>query len=563
MTRTYTLFAGFIALLFIAPVVPQAQTIPVGTPILEDYYRQQQLLGRVDSSLSFMVRPLTATALGQGAYLHYPDSSRTDVVWQSADGHGQVQLLPIVWQNRINTSHPYGWDDGPMIPAKGAQTYLSAGFYAQYRWLSVQLRPELVAAQNSEYEGYGGEAGPSRDWYSFTGNRIDMPERFGTGAYTRAYLGQSSVRLTLDPVSLGFSTENLYWGPGMRNSILMGNTAPGFAHVTLNTSKPIQTYIGSFEAQVVGGHLQKSGFPPSLLGDTATHMGYARAKPEGSRYFSGITFNYQPRWVPGLFLGMSRAYVTNQEDMKSGWRSYLPFLEGLSKGVRGADSSSSDRGTARDQVISFFFRWAVPRAQVEFYGEYAKNDHNWDPRDATVQLDHTRAYTVGLRKLVPFRNRFGGHLQLSAEMTQMAVTRTRGIRSAGPWYAHTGVRDGYTHRGQVLGSGIGPAGNVQAVNIAWINEFKQLGLQFERLVHNEDYTVAILQDNRRNWVDASVAAYGSWDWQQFIFNAHVQYIHSYNYQHNFVPPEDRNDYWGFTPQDKNNLHIRLGVMYRF
>lgn len=540
----------------------QAQTIPVGLPVLEDYYRRQQLLGHVDSAISFSIRPLTAQALQQHDYLHYPDGSRTDVVWQSDDGHGYVQLLPVVWQNQLNTAYPYGWNDGPMIPARGLQTYLSTGFFAKYRWLSVQFRPELVAAQNWVYEGFGGNAGPDKNWYTYIANRIDMPERFGTGSYTKAYLGQSSIRLTLDPISVGFSTENLWWGPGLHNSILMSNTAPGFGHVALNTSKPIKTYIGAFEFQVVGGHLQKSGYPSSLLGDTATHHQYATPKPEGWRYFSGVTVNYQPKWTPGLSLGFIRTYNTNQEDMGSGLAYYAPFLEALSKAKIAVDSSS-DGGIPRDQMLSFHFRYVVPKAKVEFYGEYAKNDHNWDARDGMAQMDHTRAYTFGLRKLIPLQHQWGGHLQLAGEMTQMAVTNTRGIRSAGPWYVHHHVPDGYTHRGQLLGAGIGPGGNSQTVQASWVNGLKQLGVQVQRLVHNEDYAVTYVKDFRNNWVDASVAAYGTWDYQQFIFHAHLQYIHAYNYQYQFQAAEDRNDFWGFHPQDKNNLHLKFGVMYRF
>ena len=427
----------------------QAQTLPVGFPVLEDYYRRQQLLGQVDSAISFSIRPLTAQALGQHGYLHYPDSSRSDVVFETRDGHGFVQLMPVVWQNQLNTAYPYGWNDGPMIPARGLQTYLSTGFFAKYRWLSIQFRPEFVSAQNRVYEGFGGEKGPDSEWYVQYGNRIDLPELFGNGSYTKAFLGQSSIRLTLDPVSVGFSTENLWWGPGLHNSILMGNSAPGFAHVTLNSSKPIKTPIGAFEFQIVGGHLQKSGYPPSLLGDVERHQRYARKKPEGWRYFSGITLNYQPKWTPGLTLGFIRTYNTNQQDMGKGLRYYAPFLEALSKTKIAVDSSTDD-GIPRDQMISFYFRYVVPKAQVEFYGEYAKNDHNWDGRDGMLQLDHTRAYTFGLRKLVPLHNRWGGHLQLAGEVTQIAVSTTRGIRSAGPWYVHTGVRDGYTHRGLLL-----------------------------------------------------------------------------------------------------------------
>lgn len=549
-------------LVMVSSAVLQAQTIAVGLPVLEDYYRRQQLLGKVDSAISFSIRPITAQALEQHRYLHYPDESRTDVVWQSGDGHGFLQLLPVVWQNQLNTAYPYGWNDGPMIPARGLQTYVSTGFFAKYRWLSIQFRPELVSAQNRVYEGIGGEAGPDRAWYSYFGNKIDLPERFGNGSYTRAYLGQSSIRLTLDPISVGFSTENLWWGPGLHNAILMSNTAPGFAHVTLNTSKPIKTYIGSFEFQIVGGHLEKSGYPPSLLGDTATHHQYERTKPEGWRYLSGINLTYQPKWTPGLSFGFIRTYNINQQDMGRGLKYYAPFLEPFSKSKVETDSNSSDH-IPSDQMLSFYFRYVVPKANVEFYGEYAKNDHNWDKRDGMGQIDHTRAYTFGLRKLVPLHNRWGGYLQLAGEMTQVAVTNTRAIRSGAPWYVHHQVSDGYTNRGQLLGAGIGPGGNSQTVQVSWLDGLKQLGVQVQRLVHDEDYAVTYVKDFRRNWVDASIAGYGSWDYKQFIFNAHLQYIHAYNYQYNFQAAQDNSDYWGFDPQDKNNLHLKFGVMYRF
>src|SRR5690606_22531342 len=84
---------------------------------------------------------------------------------------------------------------------------------------------------------------------------------------------------------------------------------------------------------------------------------------------------------------------------------------------------------------------------------------------------------------------------------------------------------------------------------------KQVGLQFERLVHDQDFATWTLQDYRRNWVDASVAAFGTWDYKRFLFNAHLQFIHAYNYQYGFQPADDPNDYWGFNPQDKNNLHL--------
>ncbi|WP_257669524.1 capsule assembly Wzi family protein [Parapedobacter tibetensis] len=545
-------------LLSVITIKVEAQVLPVGTPLLEDYYRRAQLLGLIDSSISFNVRPLSASALQVDDIYNMDREESSSIVWRNDDNSSMVQLMPAIIRYQYNSKYPYGWNDGAMIPARGHQTMLSAGIFAKYKFFSVQLNPEVVLAENKRYEGYGGVAGLDRAWYNFIGNRIDMPELFGTGAYSRILPGQSSIRVTFDPISLGISTENLWWGPSRRNSILMSNTAPGFAHITLNTTKPIRTYIGSFEGQIVAGRIELSGYPPSLLGDTSVHMQYLRDKTQSWRYFSGIVLSYQPRWIPGLSLGMNRAFLTDNEMTGHSLSDYLPFIIPATKKSVTDDSESGD---SRDQQISFFFRWVIPKAHAEIYGEYARNDHAWDTRDLTVQLDHTRAYTVGLRKLVPLQGVKGAMLQLSGEVTQLAVTNTRRIRAAGPWYFHG--HHGYTHRGQILGAGIGPGSNVQSVDISWIKGLKQVGLQFERLVHNEDFARGVSADFRRNWVDASIAAYSHWDYKGFIASAHIQYIHAYNYQYKFSGSSSADEYWDFDPQDNTNFNIRLGLMYRF
>ncbi|MFK5143427.1 capsule assembly Wzi family protein, partial [Klebsiella pneumoniae] len=54
---------------------------------------------------------------------------------------------------------------------------------------------------------------------------------------------------------MGISSENLWWGPGIYNSLLMSNNAPGFWHLTFNSRKPLKTPIGDFEWQLIGGKL--------------------------------------------------------------------------------------------------------------------------------------------------------------------------------------------------------------------------------------------------------------------------------------------------------------------
>ena len=150
-----------------------AQVLPVGTPVLEDYYRREQLLGRLDPDISFSVRPMTAATL-QRADLFFPDTTvgLQSSGWHSGDGHGHFRLLPAVWQQQVNSSYPVGYNDGGMIPARGYQTLMSAGFFAKYRFLSIQVMPEVVLAQNSVYEGFGGPNGPDEVWYRRIGTSM-------------------------------------------------------------------------------------------------------------------------------------------------------------------------------------------------------------------------------------------------------------------------------------------------------------------------------------------------------------------------------------------------------
>ncbi|SKB48672.1 Capsule assembly protein Wzi [Parapedobacter luteus] len=546
----------------------KAQTIPVGTPLLEDYYRRQQLLGKLDSTISFSIRPLTHVALQPSGQLF--------AVEEESDYNGKetllsrdklrVSLLPVQWKNQLNSTLPEGWNDGAMIPSAGYQTMVSAGIYAEYAFLSVQLRPEYVLAQNGDYPGFNGKT--QREWYEWyrrIGNQIDLPERFGDGWYSRLLPGQSSVRLNVHPVSIGISTENLWWGPGIYSSLLLSNTAPGFPHLTINTTRPIRTPIGSFEGQMVGGRLEGSGYPPKQMGNPNHYDQYYRRKSDDWRYFSGLTFTYQPKWLPGLSLGMARSSIAYYEEVKGNFRNYLPFLDPVSKSgySSGSDSANADEGYGRDEYISVFARWVIKEANAEAYFEYGRNDHAWDMRDLFVQLEHSRAYTVGFRKLTALNWWGNDYLSVNVEVTQSEGPKDETIRPGGPWYRHHQVRHGYTHLGQMVGLGIGPGSNLQTLSISWVQGIKQLGVQYYRYVHNNDFFYFTYGDMRRNWVDMSMAVFGEWNYKNFLAHGKMGLTRAFNYQYELEEKPDLQNFWRFDEQDKFNFQLQLGVSYRF
>ena len=166
-----------ILIIVVAVQLLSAQTLPVGTPVLGEYARRQQLMGDTTRQASMMLLPLFAT----------PD----------ADKRWEVKPMPVIWSQVYASDHPFSLNDGAMIPARGYQTMLSGGVFARYGILSVQLMPELVYAANRDFDGFP-DALNKKMWqvYNSVKNRIDLPDRFGNEPYKKMFWGQSSVRLS-------------------------------------------------------------------------------------------------------------------------------------------------------------------------------------------------------------------------------------------------------------------------------------------------------------------------------------------------------------------------------
>ncbi len=447
-----------------------------------------------------------------------------------------------------------------MIPAKGYQTMVSGGFFVKLGPLSMQLRPEYVYAVNPQFNGYAsGHSGRDLAYYYGYHNYIDWPERYGNGTYNKAFWGQSSIRLALGPASIGLSNENLWWGPGIRNALILSNNAPGFKHVTLNTVRPVKTYIGSFEAQIIAAHLKASGFTPLETTSLSDGTNLFNPKRDDVRYFTGLNINYHPKWVPGLTLGLTRTFDAYQEDVK-GLSAYFPFFTSYQKVISGINGDPFPR----DQYTSFYTRWLLTKAQAEVYFEYSLNDNSYNYTDFIGSPDHSRAYIFGLRKMLPLSGKSDGHILFSAEITQLSQTPDRLVRQAGGYYVHGAVRDGHTNLGQVLGAGTGSGGNLQSIDISWVSGLKKLGIGLERYEHNIDFYRTAFPDingNSRKWVDFAFALNGEWNYKNLLFNAKLQSIKSLNYEW-ILKDYDTGKYY-IPHNDVYNFHGELGITFRF
>ena len=548
--------------LLLSPI--KAQVIPVGTPVLDDYLRRLQLLGKVDSASSWIIRPVYPTevmGLENGFDL---DSSTVDLDnsflhWRfGKEDKGKFLTLPGVYKMQYNSNYAFGVNDGAMIPNRGIQQIISPGVYAEYGKFSLQFQPEILLAQNKDYLGFPIEHQATILFYYEYMNRIDMPERFGEGAYNKFYLGQSSLRFNLKELSLGISNENLWWGPGRRNSLLLGNNAPGFLHFTLNTRRPVKTVVGSFEAQLISGFLKSTPFlPPWPDYSIQENPVYYPKAENGNRYLSGLIFTYQPRWVPGLFLGYGSVNHMYRDDI-SGLSDLLPVFNGRKKAPNVYDPIQEKR----QQFSSGFFRWLSPEGRFEFYGEYGTRDNDRRLSDFMITPESGRAFTFGFAHLLATKNpnRF---IEISSEMTLSGQTIREDIRQLRTWYIHDYVRHGYTHQGQVLGIGNGPASNQIFVGAAWVEGLKKIGFHVERIEYNNDfyyYRYEASKDFRNKYVDIVFSLTPEWKFGNVLLAGKFQYVNTLNYK--WYLENDPNQY--FVPgYDRNNFVGQLGVTYLF
>jgi hypothetical protein len=477
----------------------QAQTIPTGNTMMEEYIRREQLQGRFNDGHTLSARPV----------IPYKSDSTELIdpyVSQISSKKINLELFPIEWRNQYNTNSPYGWNDGPMIPNRGYQTMLSFGFNAEYKGLSIQLKPEYVFAENKAFDVFPyNELAIGQGPFSAIQNMSDLPERMGTSSYSKLFWGQSHLAYTYKKVQLTLSTENLWWGPSFRNSLLMTNNAPGFRHLALQNVRPINTLIGSFSFQMISGILENSNIDKNTLYNTTDVF---VKMPDKNRYLSGLYITYHPKWVDGLTFGLTRTFQMYFSDMgrlstSLGKRIdlYFPAFTGFMKNSLKYNEDSM----MRDQKASIFFRYIMPAANFELYGEYGREDHNADFARMYTTPEHSRAYILGFSKLFPLKN--GSNFLAQFEMTNTETNNSKLIYTTVYWYTHGQVIQGYSNQGQSLGAGVGPGGSSQTLKLSWNNHYNSTYIMLERYIHDNDLYYAIYAPNGGDdykWVDTGL-----------------------------------------------------------
>ncbi len=516
----------FISLFSTVLKVKSQDVLQVSNNPLEEISRQRQLTSMSTNSLldrSMMVRPI----FGLDTSKHKKISIR-------------FNSLQHLQQN--NLKNPIYYNDGLMYPTKGWQGYYSLGAAVEYKNFYFDIKPEYVWVSNQDFQGFPTDHYNIiwKSYYEWL-NRIDMPQQFKDRPISKLTWGQTILSYTKYGVSIGISNKNLWWGPGRFQSLVMSNHSSGFKYIDFHSQTPLKTPIGKFEWQMVlAGKLMNSNTPP--IETMRAFEGVFLYNPKDSihqRKINGGVITWQPKWLPGLFIG----------------------TDGLIMHYKGLEKSLASMG-------SFFARYILPEDHAEVYIQYGRSDKLVSPLNI-LKDTIPRGYLAGVRKLFPFRSTTANrdYLQVGIEVLQLGSPNIHLINGIKSWYVNNDVRQGFTQDGQVLGAAAGPGSNVQKIDIAWIRNKNKIGFEFERWQHNADFYYQWQVnsgsfDFNRHWIDLSATLVGSVSLKNALFFWNVSGIRSINYYWKSLIPQP------VTPQnyfsdgwDLINMHARVGVIW--
>jgi hypothetical protein len=409
--------------------------------------------------------------------------STSSLLWPSGDLPDGV--LPLRPQMQIvrNSAIPYSRNYGGLWGGRGTGTRIAGGVAVKRGRLRVVVAPELTVAGNDSFPPRITNIIPSPPippnrssfsypWYANGPYSLDMPLRFGDKSRRRLRPGQSSILADLGAATFGFSTENEWWGPGIDNALILSNNAPGFPHLLLRSSHPLDTRLGAVEFRWLVGGLKESPF-------------FDTDPTNNTRSLASAAVTLRPRWADNLTVGLARSVVGTS----TGWSEiplrWLEIFHNTGHPNNGAPYDSTLHPGGRDQIASIFARYVLPASGAEVYGEWGRLDFPRNLRDALVQPNRGAAYTMGLQWS---RQAFTptGIFHLRLENTSLEQSLAQQERFAGVWYTSRRVLQGFTNEGEVLGAAVGPGSSGQTAEMNYFAKRAWFGVEFARTRYNED-----------------------------------------------------------------------------
>ncbi len=403
-----------------------------------------------------------------------------------------------------NQTFPLPANDGPMWAGRGLSYSITGGIalcgyngrfgaiIAPTYWYAENAPFDLVT--NSEIVpprlgGYSEWASP----YYYMPRSLDAPRRFGPTALRRFDPGALKLFGRASGLEFGVTTESEWWGPGQHNALLLSAQAAGAARGYVRTVRPLRL-AGELDVRYSLGGLTYSPF-------------FFRENPvDTTRSIAALALVWRPRWEPNLSVGAARVVIAPVAGRQFLTHVLDPLVAVGTPNAVGRGDSTQYPG--RDQLMSIFANWRLPKDGGEIWLEWARAELPENLRDLLQSPNHTQALTIGLQKVsaTPWS---GWTWRVGAEYSQTNQSSTYRERPTGSWYTSRAVQGGFSQKGQVIGAMIGPGSVTQRVGTDLAGARFSLGAFVSRIKWDDDSFYTIPRPNGNGLCKHDVSlAYG-------------------------------------------------------
>ena len=381
--------------------------------------------------------------LGTKRTLYESDSTETNWFTAGIDRSVKLKLYGPEWFNSYNTKAPYGQNDGALWQGKGYNTSLTAGARLEAYGFEATFKPQVSWSQNREFDYMPGVYG-SEYSYFWKGN-IDLVQRYGDSSFWTFDWGDTELRYSWKKLTAGFGTQAIWLGPAFLNPMLHSNNAATYPKFDVGLRKTeiyiphIDWNIGYVEGRIWTGYLTESKY-------------FDNDSSNDHNLIHGFTFSYAPSFLPGFTVGLNRTCLVKSS--KENLKYVIPV---------GNNTHVGEQGAGEDQKFSFTADYLFPSVGFEIYGEIGTDDYAPGGGFKGYQryLTHTMTYTVGAKKSITISEEKKIYSELVFEWNNTEMSQNYQLVGGYSFGFHYQITQGYTNRGQWLGSGIGYGGNSQ------------------------------------------------------------------------------------------------------
>ena len=273
--------------------------------------------------------------------------------------------------------------------AKGSNFYNSIHYDFINDFLIFSIEPYFFSSENLSFSPLLNLEGESQEHTDPIFLALNSYRYHNDSPYVSYGLRESQIVFHKNDFGIGFSNTNLWWGPGLHNSLHLSNNTSGFDYFYLGTNNTKRINNFGYNFKYVFSKLNENIYKPYYTG-------------------LGIDFTYFGSLVTTF--GFFRSFLSNSgkdpnysDNLSLFEAMALPFQKLFKKSLHDQNNGLYPQDYV-DQTISFFIKSISIENKFSIYFEYGSNDHRWDMYDFFQHPDHSVASILGFRKYNLFSN---------------------------------------------------------------------------------------------------------------------------------------------------------------